>query len=379
LPWLIFPYRRKNTMDTMRVLYVIQSSQADIAARAEAVALEQSVELPRPAVSDSYVIRNIMGQVEKIEAAGDSLYQVTIQFPVEITGYEPAQFLNVLFGNTSLQGDVLLVDFELPASLLHAFSGPKFGMEGMRALVEAYARPLTATALKPMGLAPAQLADLCFIFAKAGIDFIKDDHGLATQTFAPFAERVRVCQEAIRAAYDETGHRSVYVPNLLGTPSVIAEEIAICREFGVRAVMFEPMLIGLPTFYELVSGSLDLPILSHPAFGGALRIAPELLFGKLFRLLGSDAVIYPNFGGRFTYSKEACATLAANLRQPFGDLKPAFPVPAGGMQVDRVAEMTSFYGQDTILLIGGSLYMAGDALLERSTAFVQNVGRMASE
>lgn len=376
-------------METMRVVYAIHSSQAEIAARAEAVALEQSVELPRPAVRDSFIERNIMGKVAQIEPApiepaqgepasgpaGDGLFHVTIEFPTEITGYEPAQFLNVLFGNTSLQGDVQLIDAELPGSLLSAFGGPKFGIAGLRALVGAADRPLTATALKPMGLSPAQLAELCLAFARAGIDYIKDDHGLATQKFAPFAERVRACQEAIQAAYDETGHRSVYVPNLLGTPPVIDEQIDLCHELGVQAVMFEPMLIGLPTCYEFVSGKLGLPVLAHPAFGGALRIAPQLLFGKLFRLLGADAVIYPNFGGRFTYSKQACATLAANLRQPWGELKPAIPAPAGGMQVDRVSEMIDFYGQDTMLLIGGSLYMAGDALLERSRAFVENVQR----
>lgn len=362
-------------MDTMRVLYAIQSTQAEIGARAEAVALEQSVELPRLAVRDAYIVEKIMGKVASIEPVGDGRYHVTIEFPADITGYEPAQFCNVLFGNTSLQGDVVLADIELPGSLLSAFSGPKFGMEGIRALVDAVDRPLSATALKPMGFSPAQLAELCYTFAKAGIDYIKDDHGLATQKFSPFAERVRVCQEAIKAAYEETGRRSVYVPNLLGTPSVIAQQIEICHELGVQAVMFEPMLIGLPAYYEFVNGSLNLPILAHPAFGGALRIAPELLFGKLFRLFGSDVVIYPNFGGRFTYSKEVCATLANNLREPWGHLKPAFPAPAGGMQVDRVGEMINFYGTDTMLLIGGSLYMAGDALLERSTAFAENVGR----
>jgi ribulose-bisphosphate carboxylase large chain len=47
------------------------------------------------------------------------------------------------------------------------------------------------------------------------------------------------------------------------------------------------------------------------------------------------------------------------------------------MQVDRVGEMVTFYGNETILLIGGSLYMAGDALLERSRTFVDNVHRGA--
>ena len=120
-----------------------------------------------------------------------------------------------------------------------------------------------------------------------------------------------------------------------------------------------------------------LSLMAHPAFAGAMRIPPELLFGKLFRLFGSDAVIYPNYGGRFTYSKQICSDLADNLRKPWGEQRPAFPVPAGGMQVDRVDEMVQFYGKDTILLIGGSLYMAGDALGERSRTFAENARKAA--
>ena len=44
-----------------------------------------------------------------------------------------------------------------------------------------------------------------------------------------------------------------------------------------------------------------MAVLAHPSLGG-IRIAPELLFGKLYRLLGADAVIFTGYGGRFAYS-----------------------------------------------------------------------------
>ncbi len=40
---------------------------------------------------------------------------------------------------------------------------------------------------------------------------------------------------------------------------------------------------------------------AHPAMGGAARIAPPLLLGKLFRMFGADVTIFPNHGGRFSY------------------------------------------------------------------------------
>ncbi|MGH7683992.1 MAG: ribulose 1,5-bisphosphate carboxylase, partial [Vulcanimicrobiaceae bacterium] len=61
------------------------------------------------------------------------------------------------------------------------------------------------------------------------------------------------------------------------------------------------------------------------------------------------------------------------LRAPWDSLRPALPVPAGGMPVERTGEMVAFYGEDTMLLIGGSLLSAGDALGERSRNFVAAV------
>lgn len=364
--------------DSLTVTYHIRSTAAEIASRAEGVALEQSVELPRLAVRDPHIVENILGRVASIrpltaEEDTPQTFEVMIQLARATTGDDPAQWLNMLFGNTSLQSDVLLADVALPDEQLDLFAGPQVGSAGLRALVNGYDRPLTCTALKPQGIPSAQLAELCYTFACAGIDFIKDDHGLANQPFSPFAERVAACQAAVARATAQTGRQSLYVPNLLGGPRTLAEQAHICRDLGVQMVMLEPMLVGLPVMHELVADGLGMAVMAHPAFAGALRIAPDLLFGKIFRLFGADAVIYPNYGGRFTYSPQTCLDLAHNLRQPWGPLRPAFPVPAGGMQVDRVGEMVTFYGNETILLIGGSLYMAGDALLERSRTFVDNV------
>uniref|UniRef100_A0A7C1FTC9 Ribulose 1,5-bisphosphate carboxylase n=1 Tax=Caldilinea aerophila TaxID=133453 RepID=A0A7C1FTC9_9CHLR len=359
--------------DAFSVIYHVRSTPKEIAGRAEAIALEQSVELPRAAVRDPYIAENILARVESIAPLGDDQFEVVIRLARATTGDEPAQWLNMLFGNTSLQEDVLLADVAMPEEMLAAFVGPRFGVEGLRKLVGAEERPLTCTALKPQGLSSAQLADLCGLFARAGIDLIKDDHGLANQRFSPFAERVARCQAAVEQANAETGRRCCYVPNLIGSPRQIAEQVHLCRELGVQVVMIEPMLVGMALMHELAADNLGMAILAHPAFGGALRIAPALLFGKIFRLFGADAVIYPNYGGRFSYSQQTCKALAENLLHPWAGVKPAFPVPAGGMQVDRVQEMLDFYGKDVILLIGGSLYMAGNALLERSRIFVENV------
>ncbi len=366
-------------MAWLTATYLIEAEPERIEARAEAVAIEQSVECPLEAVRDPRIRDEVVARVAAIEPAGDCRYRVGVKIAVETTCYEPAQLVNMVFGNCSLWDDVQLVDLDLPAALLARFGGPRHGVAGIRALVDAPRRALTSVAMKPQGLPTAELARMCRTFALAGIDIIKDDHGIADQACSPFAERVPACQAAIADAVAATGKPSFYAPHLIGTPRVLRERARTARDAGVRVVLVAPMIVGLPAFADLVDEFPELVYLAHPSFGGAARIAPPLLFGRIFRLLGADAPIFVNYGGRFAYPQAECGRLAAAARAPWGEIRPALPVPAGGMRLDRVDELLDFYGSDTMLLIGGNLLLAeGDALLARARDFVGSVERSSS-
>jgi len=138
-------------------------------------------------------------------------------------------------------------------------------------------------------------------------------------------------------------------------------------------VLFAPMLAGIPVLHELVRDHLRVPVLAHPALAGALRIAPSLLLGKLFRIFGADASIFPNHGGRFSYSPATCRGIANCLRTDIRGTRASLPVPAGGMSVERVPEMLEFYGKDAMLLIGGALLAAGDRMPDACGEFVARV------
>lgn len=352
--------------------YSVTSSKAEIGARAEALALEQSVEMPLAAVRDPRIVATIVARVASIEPLDERRHRVVLHLAAATTGGDPTQLLNMLFGNCSLQDDVYLEDVQLPGTLLERFRGPRHGTDGLRALTGAQGRALSCTALKPQGSSPERLAELCETFATAGIDVIKDDHGIADQEYAPFEQRVNACQAAAARVEAKTGKPVVYAPSLVGSPKAVLERGERAREAGVRAVLLAPMLLGIGSFLDFSATFPEFAILAHPAFGGG-RISPVWLFGRFFRLLGADAIIFPNYGGRFTYTREQCAALADAARAAWQNVRPAMPVPAGGMPVERVAEMVEFYGRDVMLLIGGSLLSAGDALLARSRSFVSAV------
>jgi len=354
--------------DRITVTYHVRSDAASIAARARTIAVEQSVEMPLEAIDDPVVLRDIVGEVRSVEDLGHGLFAVRVDLAVATFGNDAGQFLNMLFGNTSLHEDVVLHDAEVPPG----FSGPHHGIAGLRASVGAFGRALTCTALKPQGLSPQRLGDLAERFARGGIDYIKDDHGLADQTFSHFAERVRACADGVVRATQASGKPTHYLPSLSGDLDAMRDQAAIARDLGLDCLLIAPVIAGFANMQALVRDFPDMAFFAHPAMGGAARIASELLIGKLFPLLGADAVIFPNYGGRFGYTSETCRRLADNAR---GGSTPAMPVPAGGMTVERTPELLDFYGPDAMLLIGGNLLLAHGRLTEATASFTRAVAQ----
>ena len=116
-----------------------------------------------------------------------------------------------------------------------------------------------------------------------------------------------------------------YVPNISGDLNLAAAQIGLAMEEGLEAVMVEPMILGLSNFNRLVRDFPGMAFFAHPAMAGAARIAPPLLLGKLFRMFGADATIFPNHGGRFGYSPETCKGIADEARRPWQALKRTMP------------------------------------------------------
>ena len=357
----------------LQAIYHTRGDARSIEARARAIAVEQSVEMPLSAIVDDFVRAEIVGRVDSITEKEQGLFEVRISLAAETIGSDPGQLVNMLFGNTSLHEDVTLHDVVFPQELIKAFGGPRHGLHELRRRVGAPARALTCSALKPQGLSPAKLADLALRFARGGVDYIKDDHGLADQAYSPFRERIEAVAAALRTVAPAGDGAVRYIPSLTGDLDAMRSQIAAACRAGVDTVMIAPMISGLSNFHRLVRENPGVAFVAHPTMAGAARIAPAFLLGTLFRLLGADAVVFPNYGGRFGYSPDTCRALARAALDGRDGLRPSVPVPAGGMTTDRVPEMLDFYGADVMLLIGGALLEAREHLTEATSAFVAKV------
>jgi ribulose-bisphosphate carboxylase large chain len=361
--------------DRFSVTYRIAGSGKDARAKAEDICIEQTVEFPADEVPAGIIRDHVFGRIESFTHAAVGHYDAVISYAVEIAAGELPQLLNVIFGNSSIKPGIRVEHLDLPESLLRTFKGPRFGREGIRNLLKVPKRPLLSTALKPMGLSSQELADLARKFVLGGMDMIKDDHGLTDQSCSPFEERVSLCAEAINKASKETGIPSLYIANITAPHKEVIKRARFAKAAGAGGIMVAPGIVGMDLMRELADDdSISLPILAHPALQGSFvtgpgGIAHGVLFGTLARIAGADATIFPNFGGRFSFSRDECADIVEGTSLPMGHLKTIFPAPGGGMSLARVPEMLETYGRELIFLIGGGLFKHGPDLVENCRFF----------
>jgi len=360
-----------SNRNTFWVKYQIEASdEKDAASKARQISIEQSVEMPPEVVPKSSLDK--VAEVQSLHQIGDKKWETSILFDSQIVGGDPTQFLNVLFGNISLQPWCRLMDAD-PSFLSRLLEGPSFGIKGIRKLLEIENRSLSCAVIKPIGSSPDELANMAFQFAKGGIDIIKDDHGLTNQVSAPFEMRVKECVRAIRNGEQHSGKKTLYFPNITTSAIRISELYQKALELGADGVLMAPQLVGFETMHELAKLG-KLPIMAHPTFSGSYvmnqsGIDPVFYFGRLTRSFGADAIIYPNAQGRFSFSTGTCKAINQFCRDDLYSIQPAFPAPGGGVKLNTIPNLVEQYGRDIIFLIGGSLYKHPNGLQNAAHEF----------
>ena len=333
--------RLELTGERIRATYSLTGDRVEAMQRAQEICVEQTVEFPADLIGAGDIPAKVIGRIDSMRPLAPDRHEVEIAFSVEVAGGELTQLLNLLFGNISLKPGIRLEGLELPASLLERLGGPRFGRAGLRALLGAPGRPLLCTALKPMGL--------------------------SDQPFCPFEERVARCAEAVARASERTGRPCLYLPNVSAGASALPERARFAKLAGAGGLLISPGLTGFDSMRALArDDEVALPIMAHPALLGSFLLSPgsgishDVLLGRLMRLAGADATIFPNYGGRFSFSEQECRSIVEGTGAPMGSVARIFPVPAGGMSLERVPEMCAFYGRDVVFLIGGDLHRRGD-------------------
>ena len=344
---------------------------------AEAISVEQSIEFPADLAAD-WIQKEVVGSIDEVGPTTDGVTEVVISYDVRNAGGELPQLINVLWGNVSMLPGVRALSVSLPEAMLAKFKGPRFGLDGLRDMFDAPDRALVSTALKPMGSSSKEFAEMAKTIALAGFDTIKDDHSLANQPWSLWRERVEMISDAVREANEITGRNCVYAPSMNLPADQIHEAAHVAKSLGAGSLLILPGISGWDIMRVLAEDDeLALPIMGHPSVLGAFVTPPnhglahDVIFGLLMRISGADISIFPNFGGRFSFTPEECLAIARAAREPLGKLQPLWVSPAGGMTLERIGEMLDFYGTDTAALVGGALHRG--SLADNSANMVEAI------
>jgi len=290
-----------------------------------------------------------------------------VQIAVPCLNLEPQipMLLSTVAGNDiSVTYRVKLLDIRLPESFVKPFKGPKFGVSGIRRILNVKERPLILNMIKPcIGIEPRVGAELFYEAALGGVDVVKDDEVLANTTYSSIVGRVKAFMEKERQAFEKTGEHTLYAVNITDEVDKIKENAQRAMEAGANCLMVNYLPAGISVLRMLAEdSSIQIPILVHFDLAGSFfgssnsGISAPLLVGKLSRLAGGDMVVYPSPYGKFFFLRESYVRVAHLLRAPLYHIKSIFPAPAGGVHAGNLSPLMHDLGYDCMIGVGGGIH-----------------------
>jgi 2,3-diketo-5-methylthiopentyl-1-phosphate enolase len=372
--------------------YVCASPRYNVYKIAPAIAVEQSTgtwvavpgeteDVRRTHVAKVVGIYEIPHYEFELPDVTERNYLVQIAFPWVNFGAQIPMMLTTVVGNLSMGGKIKLMDLKFPKSFTKGFKGAKFGIKGIRDLLQVPERPLLNNMIKPCtGYPPQAGKDLFFEAARGGADIIKDDELLADAPFNTLEERIPLYMEAADKAEEEKGEKTLYAVNVTDRIPKVLENAEKAIELGTNCIMINYLTAGISVLRALAEDpSITVPILTHMDFAGALYespfsgVASPLVLGKLPRLAGADIIVFPAPYGKAPYLKERYIQTAKTMTYPFHSITPVFPMPSGGIAQPMVDELMNDLGYDIVIGAGGAIHAHPMGAAAGSRAFRQAI------
>ncbi len=357
----------------------------------EAIAAEESIGTWTDIKTTTIDIqRRLAAKAFKFEEKESGIGLIKVAWPVELFDLEKGGIPNImsmiagnLFGLSALK-NVRLLDAEFPKSVLTYFPGPKFGLEGVREIVgtQESRRPHLGTIIKPkVGLNPSETAEVAYEAAVGGVDLIKDDETLVSQSFCPLEERLSKVMEKMDLVKEETGRTVFYALNITGNLKRLFEFADYTVENGANMVMLDILLSGLAALQSLAEDpSIKLPIHCHRTFHAAFTKNPlhgvhMKVIARLTRLAGGDQLHTGTAAGKMGLKGEPAEVVETNeaLLQAQGNIKPVIPVASGGIHPALVPKNVEILGKELVINAGGGIHGHPDGTRAGATAMRQAI------
>ncbi len=278
-----------------------------------------------------------------------------------------------IFGMREVEG-LRLEDVEIPRSIALSFSGPAFGIDGVREKLKIEERPLVGTIVKPkVGLSPEEHAEVVYRALRGGCDLVKDDENLTSQDFNPFEKRLKLSLDAVKRAEDETGEEKGYLPNITAETQEMLRRAELVKELGGKFIMVDVVTCGFSGLQTLRKHDFGMIIHAHRAMHAAFTRKKDhgismLVLAKFLRMCGVDQLHIGTVVGKMEGEKEDVLRIRDAITGEFYGIKPVFPVASGGLHPGHIPALYSIFGKDVILQFGGGIHGHPDGTEEGARA-----------
>ncbi|WP_019421904.1 2,3-diketo-5-methylthiopentyl-1-phosphate enolase [Paenibacillus sp. OSY-SE] len=367
--------------------YRLYDDRADFHKKAEGIAVGLTVgswtDLPEAKKADmkKHLGRVVSVQDHPSDIPGERCADISIAYPDINFSHDIPALLVTIFGKLSMDGRIKLIDVTWSDDFKQAFPGPKFGMEGVRKLVDVHDRPLLMSIFKSViGHDLNTLREQFYQQALGGVNLIKDDEILFENPLTPIDKRVQVCMEAAQEAEQHTGKKLLYAVNLTGPTFSLRDQALRAIEAGANSLLFNVLSYGYDVLHALSQDrDITVPIAAHPALAGAYCSSPHhgisaaLALGKFMRLAGADLVLFPSPYGSVTMPKEETQAIREALTTAEIGVASSFPVPSAGIHPGIVPLIIRDFGTDVVVNAGGGVHGHPLGTAAGGRAFVQAI------
>jgi len=369
LEFINLKYKPKNDL---LCLFKVSPNKISIEKAANTVALESSV--------GTWTKINEQDYVEKLKAKVYSIKGnwIKIAYPQDL--FEKDNVPNILssiagniFGMKAVKA-IRLQDVSFPKSILKSFSGPKYGINGIRKMMRVKSRPLIGTIIKPkLGLNTEHHAQSAYESWVGGCDIVKDDENLASQKFNEFEKRLVKTLEMADKAEKETGEKKAYLVNVTAETKEMIKRAQLVEKQGGKYVMIDILTAGWAALQTLRESNFKMAIHAHRAMHAAFDRNPEhgismMVIADFARLIGVDQIHIGTGIGKLEgkikeiqeieeeIEEKTVKATKKRLAQKWGKIKSVLGVSSGGLHPGHIPFLVNHLGKDLVIQMGGGIH-----------------------
>ena len=286
-----------------------------------------------------------------------------------------ASIIGNVFGMKAVKA-LRLEDMRIPVAYLKTFQGPATGVIVERERMDKFGRPLLGATTKPkLGLSGRNYGRVVYEALKGGLDFMKDDENINSQSFMHWRDRFLYCMDAVNKASAATGEvKGHYMNVTAGTVEEMIERAEFAKSLGSIIIMID-LVIGYSAIQTMAIWARKNDMILHLHRAGNSTYSRQKNHGMAFRVIckwmrmaGVDHIHAGTVVGKLEGDPMMIRGYYDTLldthtpiqlekgiffEQDWASLNKCMPVASGGIHAGQMHQLLTYLGHDVVLQFGG--------------------------